>query len=66
MDEIKRKSRILLVCEDAKWLQSIQAMLAHLGVEILPACHELEAMREARKAPFDLVILDFQAPRKED
>lgn len=60
-EELKR---ILVVDDDERVLWVLRHTLARLGseYEVVPAHDGIEAMNEAHKAPFDLLVTDLMLP----
>ena len=62
MDPTNRPARILVVDDEPSILDVVSAALRLVGFEVVTATGGAEALREARSARFDLLVLDVMLP----
>jgi CheY-like chemotaxis protein len=59
---MSEKARILIVDDEPELLEILEAQLEMAGYDVTCAGSGAEAVEEARRAPFDLLLTDFKMP----
>ena len=58
----ENKIRLLMVDDEAKFLQSISSRLALQNIDVVTASNGKEAIASAEKGLFDVAVVDFKMP----